>query len=67
MRRRTFLMTSLLPAILPPMAEASVRDPRQTYVLQRPDIEFQPWQVCRPAAGRRPCSTAASTVQVPIW
>jgi hypothetical protein len=44
-------MTSLLPAILPPMAEASVRDPRQTYVLQRPDIEFQPWQGLPPGSG----------------
>jgi hypothetical protein len=51
MHRRTFLMTSLLPAILAASAEASVRDPKQTFVLQRPDIKFKPWQGLPPGSG----------------
>jgi hypothetical protein len=50
MHRRTFLITSLLPAILAASAEASERDPTQTYVLQRPDIKFQPVQGLPPGS-----------------
>jgi hypothetical protein len=50
MHRRTFLITSLLPAILAASAEASERDPTQTYVLQRPDIKFQPVQDLPPGS-----------------
>ena len=44
MHRRTFILTSLLPAVFGASAEASKRDPKQTFVLQRPDIKFQPWE-----------------------
>jgi len=51
MHRRTFLLTSLLPAVLAASAKASERDPDQTFVLQRPDIRFHPWQGLPPASG----------------
>src|SRR5271168_1170659 len=51
MHRRTFLLTSLLPAILTASAEASQRDPAQTFVLQSGDIRFQPWEGLPPASG----------------
>jgi hypothetical protein len=35
MQRRTFLLTSLLSALLPSTAEATEIDPKQTFVLQR--------------------------------
>jgi hypothetical protein len=35
MQRRTFLLTSLLPALLASGAESSEIDPKQTFVLQR--------------------------------
>jgi hypothetical protein len=44
MRRRAFLLSSLLPALMTASAEASERDPAQTFVLQRGDIGFQPWE-----------------------
>jgi hypothetical protein len=49
--RRTFLLTPLLPALLAASAEASERDPKQTFVLQRDDIEFRPWQGLPPGSG----------------
>jgi len=51
MHRRIFLLTSLFPAFLAASARASVRDPDQTFVLQRPDISFQPWQGLPPGSG----------------
>jgi hypothetical protein len=51
MRRRTFLLSSLLPAILANSAEASERDPAQTFVLQGGDIRFQPWEGLPPGSG----------------
>lgn len=51
MHRRTFLLTSLLPAILAASAQASERDPRQTFVLQRGDIEYRPWEGLPPESG----------------
>jgi hypothetical protein len=42
MRRRTFLLTSLLPALLASAAESSEIDPKQTFVLQRDGIRFAP-------------------------
>src|ERR1700723_846867 len=44
MHRRGFLLSSLFPAMLAASAEASERDPDQTFVLQRGDIGFQPWE-----------------------
>ena len=51
MHRRTFLLSSLLPAVLAASAEASERDPAQTFVLQHGDIDFQPWQGLPPGSG----------------
>ena len=51
MHRRTFLLTSLLPTLLALSAEASERDPAQTFVLQRGDIQFRPWQGLPPGSG----------------
>lgn len=43
MDRRTFLVTSLLPALTPLAAQASSLDPHQTFVLPAGDIAFKPW------------------------
>jgi hypothetical protein len=51
MHRRTFLLTSLLPALLAASAEASERDPTQTFVLQQDEIRFQPWEGLPPESG----------------
>jgi hypothetical protein len=51
MHRRTFLLTSLFPTLLAASAEASQRDPRQTFVLQRGDIGFRPWEGLPPESG----------------
>ena len=50
MQRRTFLLTSLLPALLANTADAAEIDPKQTFVLQHDSIKFIPW------AGLPPCS-----------
>jgi hypothetical protein len=57
MQRRTFLLTSLLPAIslLPALVASATGateiDPRQTFVLQRDEIEFAPWAGLPPGSG----------------
>ena len=51
MHRRTFLLTSLLPALLASVAEATEIDPKQTFVLQRDDIGFAPWAGLPPGSG----------------
>jgi hypothetical protein len=51
MHRRTFLLTSLVPVCLAASADASERDPAQTFVLQRPDIGFRPWEGLPPGSG----------------
>jgi hypothetical protein len=51
MHRRTFLLSSLLPAMLAATAEAGERDPAQTFVMQRADINFQPWEGLPPGSG----------------
>ena len=50
MQRRTFLLTSLLPALLASAAESSEIDPKQTFVLQRDGIRFAPWAGLPPAS-----------------
>ena len=50
MQRRTFLLTSLLSALLPSTAEATEIDPNQSFVLQRDDITFAPWAGLPPGA-----------------
>jgi hypothetical protein len=51
MQRRTFLLTSLLPALLASVAEAAEIDPKQTFVLQRDGIKFAPWAGLPPGSG----------------
>ena len=51
MQRRTFLLTSLLSALLPSTAEATEIDPKQTFVLQRDGIRFAPWAGLPPGSG----------------
>jgi hypothetical protein len=51
MQRRTFLLTSLLPALLASAAESSEIDPNQTFVLQRDGIRFAPWAELPPGSG----------------
>jgi hypothetical protein len=51
MHRRTFLLSSLLPSVLAFSADASVRDPMQTFVLQRGEIDFRPQEAMPPASG----------------
>ena len=51
MQRRTFLLTSLLPALLASAAESSEIDPKQTFVLQRDGIRFAPWAGLPPGSG----------------
>ena len=51
MQRRTFLLTSLLPALLASAAEATEIDPKQTFVLQRAGITFEPWAGLPPGSG----------------
>ncbi len=51
MERRSLLLTSLLSALLAGTAEASEIDPKQTFVLQRDDIAFVPWEGLPPGSG----------------
>jgi hypothetical protein len=51
MQRRTFLLTSLLPALAASATEAAEIDPRQTFVLQHDEIEFVPWTGLPPGSG----------------
>jgi hypothetical protein len=51
MERRTFLLTSLLPLLLPGVAEASAIDPKETFVLQHDRITFMPWTGLPPGSG----------------
>lgn len=51
MQRRTFLLASLLPALLADPAFASPIDPKQTFVLQPDEIKFEPWGTLPPASG----------------
>ena len=51
MQRRTFLLTSLLPALLGGTAKATDIDPNQTFVLQHGEIKFAPWSGLPPGSG----------------
>jgi hypothetical protein len=51
MQRRTFLLTSLLPALVASATGATEIDPRQTFVLQRDEIGFAPWAGLPPGSG----------------
>jgi hypothetical protein len=51
MQRRTFLLTSLLPALVASATRATEIDPRQTFVLQRDEIQFAPWAGLPPGSG----------------
>ena len=52
MQRRTFLLTSLLPALLASAADSSEIDPKQTFVLHATTSDSRPGRGCRPAAVR---------------
>ena len=51
MERRSFLLTSLMTAFAAGAAEASPIDPRETFVLQRGQIRFEPWTGLPPHSG----------------
>jgi hypothetical protein len=51
MQRRTFLLTSLMSALLPSAANASAIDPKQTFVLEHDAIAFAPWAGLPPGSG----------------
>jgi hypothetical protein len=51
MQRRTFLLTSLLTAMMAGAADASPIDPKQTFVLQRDNIKFTPQEGMPPHSG----------------
>lgn len=51
MERRSFLLTPLLTAFAAAGAEASPIDPRETFVLQRDQIRFEPWTGLPPHSG----------------
>ncbi|HUN49673.1 MAG TPA: cupin domain-containing protein [Candidatus Sulfotelmatobacter sp.] len=51
MDRRAFLLASLLPALAAGVADASEIDPKQTFVLQKDEIKFEPWTGLPPHSG----------------
>ena len=51
MERRTFLLSSLMAALAEGTAQASPIDPKKTFVLQRGDIKFLPWNGVPPGSG----------------
>jgi len=44
MQRRAFLLSSVLAALAARTARASPIDPKETFVLQRNDVKFLPWE-----------------------
>jgi hypothetical protein len=51
LNRRLILLTSMLSAIAPEMANASPIDPHETFVLPREQIEYHPWSTAPPHSG----------------
>ncbi len=51
MERRTFLMSSLIGVLAAEGARASPIDPKETFVLQRENIKFEPWSGLPPGSG----------------
>ncbi len=51
MKRRTFLLSSILPALAAGAAETSPIDPKETIVLQQNDIKFAPRNGLTPGSG----------------
>jgi hypothetical protein len=51
MERRAFLLSSLMLALTAGRGEASPIDPAQTFVLQRDQIKFGPWDGLPPGSG----------------
>ena len=51
MDRRTFLLAPIMAAIAARSARASPIDPKQTFVLQHEDIDFDPWNGLPPGSG----------------
>ena len=50
MKRRTFLLSSILTALAAGAAETSPVDPKETFVPRHNDIKFAPWNGLPPAA-----------------
>ena len=51
MERRAFLLSSMMLAVTAGRGEASPIDPAQTFVLQRDQIKFAPWNGLPPGSG----------------
>jgi hypothetical protein len=51
MERRAFLLSSMMLALAAGRGEASPIDPAQTFVLQRDQIKFAPWNGLPPGSG----------------
>ena len=51
MKRRTFLLSSILTALAAGAGETSPIDPNETFVLQHNDIKFVPWSGLPPGSG----------------
>ena len=51
MKRRTFLLSSILTTLAASAAETSPIDPKETLVLQHEDIKFEPWGNLPPGSG----------------
>ncbi len=51
MKRRTFLLSSILTTLAAGAAETSPIDPKETFVLQHEDIKFEPWGNLPPGSG----------------
>ena len=51
MKRRMFLLSSILTTLAAGAAETSPIDPKETFVLQHEDIKFEPWGNLPPGSG----------------
>ena len=51
MKRRTFLLSSILTALAALAAETSPVDPKETFVPRHNDIKFAPWNGLPPGSG----------------
>ena len=54
MKRRTFLLSSILTALAAGAAETSPVDPKETFVPRHNDIKFAPWNGLPPGMKKQP-------------